>query len=118
MLHIKTVRLQKEIKQADSKEAVIIVIWCDMVSHDYYFPERVRYMKQGFLFLPDFFIIVHPECRLDIISSCCLDLLICIILDIFAACYNFFDYKDNALLAGSAILSKKLVTCYTFFSSS
>ena len=34
------------------------------------------------------------------------------------ACYNFFSYKDNALLAGSAILSKKLVTCYTFFSSS
>ena len=72
MLHIKTVRLQKEIKQADSKEAVIIVIWCDMVSHDYYFPEKVRYMKQGFLFLPDFFIIVHPECRLDIISPAAL----------------------------------------------
>ena len=44
-LHIKTVRLQKEIKQADSQKAVIIVIWCDMVSHDYYFLERVRYGK-------------------------------------------------------------------------
>lgn len=44
-LHIKTVRLQKEIKQADSQKAVIIVIWCDMVSHDYYFLERVRYIK-------------------------------------------------------------------------
>ncbi len=39
---------------------------------------------------------------------------LCIILDIFAACYNFFSYKDNALLAGSAILSEKLVV--TLFS--